>query len=453
MNQRFTEIISYLLNIARIALTAARNGLRLVSESASNAAKCVAKRCPRVRRVGIAVVSAVLVVAVVLSIVSVTGLTYALEVSVYGDTYGCVSSAAEADAAINMLQSEVETVSEPEAEYNYKLTASSAVVSADELYNEIVDSSDALEIAALVYVDGKLFASASSVAAAEATLASIAGENSFFNDIEIKESAIESALLETLPTLEGSLEATAPTIVTYTVASGDTAESIAEKFSVSPVLVEALNTSASFAEGNELNIVVELPVFAVVTTSQRTVTAAVAAGVYGNKAGKVSTTYTDTAVGGIVYKSEISASDFSEYNVDKPVASSVRSVGRSGFCWPVDPAYKNYISSYWGDGRGHRAVDIACKVGTPVLSALSGTVVSVNSSGAGYGLHFVVDHGNGLKTLYAHCSKLYVTVGDRVERGEVVALSGMTGRSTGPHLHFEVLKNGAKVNPCSYLGI
>ena len=219
------------------------------------------------------------------------------------------------------------------------------------------------------------------------------------------------------------------------------------------MLVEALNTSAPIAEGNELNIVVELPVFAVVTTSQRTVTSAVAAGVYGNKAGKVSTTYTDTAVGGIVYKSEISASDFNEYNVDKPVASSVRSVGRSGFCWPVDPAYKNYISSYWGDGRGHRAVDIACKVGTPVLSALSGTVVSVNSSGAGYGLHFVVDHGNGLKTLYAHCSKLYVTVGDRVERGEVVALSGMTGRSTGPHLHFEVLKNGAKVNPCSYLGI
>lgn len=80
---------------------------------------------------------------------------------------------------------------------------------------------------------------------------------------------------------------------------------------------------------------------------------------------------------------------------------------------------------------------------------LKDTTATYNAGG--YGYYVVVDHGNGMVTLYAHNSRLLVRVGETVEAGDVVSLSGSTGRSTGPHLHFEVRVNGQRVNPRSYL--
>ena len=89
--------------------------------------------------------------------------------------------------------------------------------------------------------------------------------------------------------------------------------------------------------------------------------------------------------------------------------------------------------------------------GTPVRAALPGVVTKATYNAGGYGYYVMIDHGNGMVTLYAHNSKLLVSVGDTVEAGDTVSLSGSTGRSTGPHLHFEVRVNGQRVNPRSYL--
>ena len=138
----------------------------------------------------------------------------------------------------------------------------------------------------------------------------------------------------------------------------------------------------------------------------------------------------------------------SQYEEQQALAAARMEAGSYTLEWPVG-AY-NYVSSFMGDGRGHKGYDIAAAAGSPILAAESGEVVSINACGSAYGLHFVVDHGNGLQTLYAHCSSIDVEVGQKVGRGEEIAKVGRTGRATGNHLHFEVWKDGYIVNPGDY---
>ena len=86
-----------------------------------------------------------------------------------------------------------------------------------------------------------------------------------------------------------------------------------------------------------------------------------------------------------------------------------------------------------------------------IRAALPGTVTVSTYNRGGYGYYIMIDHGDGLSTLYGHCSQLLASVGRIVNAGDVVALSGSTGRSTGPHLHFEVRVNGQRTNPRGYL--
>ena len=98
----------------------------------------------------------------------------------------------------------------------------------------------------------------------------------------------------------------------------------------------------------------------------------------------------------------------------------------------------------------HTGTDICCASGTPIKVVASGTVVFSGRNGS-YGNLIKVDHGNGVETWYAHCSKLYATVGQQVNAGDVIAAVGSTGNSTGPHLHLEIRVNGTAINPQKYL--
>jgi murein DD-endopeptidase MepM/ murein hydrolase activator NlpD len=98
----------------------------------------------------------------------------------------------------------------------------------------------------------------------------------------------------------------------------------------------------------------------------------------------------------------------------------------------------------------HEGLDFLAETGTPIRAAASGIVLSAERT-PDYGNIVKIDHGSGVETRYAHTSKMLVKAGDRVEKGQVIAEVGNTGRSTGPHLHFEVRLNGASLDPRKYL--
>lgn len=114
----------------------------------------------------------------------------------------------------------------------------------------------------------------------------------------------------------------------------------------------------------------------------------------------------------------------------------------SPFGWRMDPV----MHQYWL----HTGMDIGVPIGTPVHAAAGGDVL-VAGWETGYGNTVVIDDGGGISTLYAHLERILVQEGERVGQGEVVALSGMTGWATGPHVHFEIRVNGSPINPAPYL--
>lgn len=122
----------------------------------------------------------------------------------------------------------------------------------------------------------------------------------------------------------------------------------------------------------------------------------------------------------------------------------------SGFRWPLSE--RGVVTAYWGDGRNHHGLDVGVPVGTKILAVKGGVVVN-NSYSNGYGYSITIDHGNGVQTRYAHNNYNIASVGQTVAAGEVIAISGNSGRSTGPHLHFEVIINGKQVNPAPYIGL
>ncbi len=131
------------------------------------------------------------------------------------------------------------------------------------------------------------------------------------------------------------------------------------------------------------------------------------------------------------------------------------------FWWPLDPNADVRISSFFGPRRAptptastnHGAIDIAVATGTDVLASADGVVEYVGYDPDGYGNYVTINHQNGYKTRYAHNSEILVQTNDIVTRGQVIAKSGSTGNSTGPHLHFEIHLNGTKIDPLDYVSI
>lgn len=130
-----------------------------------------------------------------------------------------------------------------------------------------------------------------------------------------------------------------------------------------------------------------------------------------------------------------------------PTPTEPAVVSNSKLQWPSSC---RRITQYYR-GWLHTGLDVACGQGKPIYAAEDGTVTRVQYLKTGYGYNVTINHGGGIQTLYAHASQIYVKVGDKVSRGQVIMAEGSTGRSTGPHVHFEVRINGSRVNPLNYI--
>lgn len=113
-----------------------------------------------------------------------------------------------------------------------------------------------------------------------------------------------------------------------------------------------------------------------------------------------------------------------------------------GFGWRTHPIYKT--------SEFHPGMDFACPEGTPIYSTGDGIVERADNTAQGYGNHVVINHGYGYQTLYGHMSKIAATPGQKIRRGQIIGYVGSTGLSTAPHVHYEVIKNGEKVNPINF---
>ncbi len=242
-------------------------------------------------------------------------------------------------------------------------------------------------------------------------------------------------------------------IISYNVQNGDTLSTIAEKFGVSVDSIKWANDIKrdSLNVGQEVKIP---PVTGIVHKVREGETVYSIAKKYKTEAQKIVNfpfnDFTDLNTFALSVGQTLVVPDGvmpeAAPIAPRPFAAGPLSAGGSGqFAWPAVGMLSQ--SPVWY----HMAFDIANPSAPPITAAGAGTVISVQYLTYGYGRHAIIDNGDGLSTLYAHMSEIYVKAGDSVSRGQVIGKMGSTGRSTGTHLHFEVRRNGTPVNPTSFL--
>ncbi len=247
-------------------------------------------------------------------------------------------------------------------------------------------------------------------------------------------------------------------IIDYTVQEGDTVSLIADKFGITSNTIfwqNNLSENDAIKVGEKLQI---LPVTGIAHTVQKGDTVASIAKKYGLPAADAIiefpfNTFTndetfELAIGQTVFVPNGVKPQSSGYAPAiaiqlTPNAGTV--VASGSFAWPTQGIITQGF--YWY----HPGVDIANPAAPNILAADNGRIVAVGWDNTGYGNRIIIDHGNGMQTLYAHMSAFYVTVGQSVNRGDAIGRMGSTGHSTGTHLHFEIHQNGIHLNPLNYL--
>ena len=437
-------------------------------------------------------VAAAVILAVVLLVVCQTN--SGVNVIYNGQVIGVVSTEAQANQAIRMVQSRMvlNDGDDPftfEPTYSIDYVDSTAIMDEYQLADQIIRlSGDAIAEGEGLYVDGRFFGATQDLGTIQPVLDQLLDsqrtgaedeEVAFAQSVEVVTGLYPTANLQSGEDLAAAIAGTTQEDTYYTIQDGDTPSGVADALGISYDQLLALNPGCdqpqNFISGQQLLVTKAVPVLSVQVT--RTIsyqqeipyeTETTNSSLYLQGTNKVTregqngladVTARATYINGV----EVSRTVISSTTVQEPVNEQVTvgtgtvdvsSGGSGSFIWPMS----GYVVSGYGvsDGRSsnHRGMDIARyggATGAPIYASAGGRVIYATYNSGGYGRLVKIDHGNGVQTWYAHCNTLLVSVGDVVAQGQQIATAGSTGNVTGPHLHFEVVVNGVKVNPRRYL--
>lgn len=336
-----------------------------------------------------------------------------------------------------------------------------------------------------IYVDGKKIGAVQDRKTAEKALKDVAdkytkqGDNTkvesvrFLEKVDIKTANTDLEDLHSEEEMVDLLCTSGEKETVHKVVAGDTLHSIAKKYDVwEDQLMEdnkGIN-SKKLEVGSNIIVKQQAPVLTYEVVEKITYDKVIEHKVEEQKSADIYEGMTETQQAGADGLSEITArvtlqngkkveeEDLVTTVKEEPVTEVVLvgtkerppTVGSGKYIWPLKDGFTQTsgFGSRWG--RQHKGIDLAVSVGTTVYAADGGTVVEAQYSGS-YGNVVMIDHQNGQETRYAHNSKLLVKKGDKVYQGQPIAKSGNTGRSTGPHVHFEIRFNGEPRNPLNYL--
>ena len=336
-----------------------------------------------------------------------------------------------------------------------------------------------------IYVDGKKIGAVQDRKTAEKALKDVAdkytkeGDNievesvRFLEKVDIKTANTDLEDLHSEEEMVDLLCTSGEKETVHKVVAGDTLHSIAKKYDVWEDQLLADNkgiNSKKLEVGSNIIVKQQAPVLTYEVVEKITYDKVIEHKVEEQKSADIYEGMTETQQAGSDGLSEITArvtlqngkkveeEDLVTTVKEEPVTEVVLvgtkerppTVGSGKYIWPLKDSFTKTsgFGSRWG--RQHKGIDLAVSVGTTVYAADGGTVVEAQYSGS-YGNVVMIDHQNGQETRYAHNSKLLVKKGDKVYQGQPIAKSGNTGRSTGPHVHFEIRFNGEPRNPLNYL--
>lgn len=292
-------------------------------------------------------------------------------------------------------------------------------------------------------------------------------------ETELKQGVYRSAALVSTDEMTDYLSGEKEVVTEYTADEGDTPEKLADDFGMTVEEVKALNPEMEkVEEGKPVKVKETVSVLPVKYTCEVTEEEelsydmiAESSGEYctgeeGKRISRYEVTYIDgTEVSRKLKESEMVIEPVIESAYYEPEEEELYSesvpetedyaVAYGSFIWPVNGGY---VSDPFMSDRNHKGMDIAADSGTDIYAADGGTVIDAGWNDGGYGNYVVIDHGNGYVTLYGHASEVYVSAGQTVSAGELIAAVGTTGDSTGNHCHFEIRYNGDYLNPAAFIG-
>ena len=416
--------------------------------------------------------------------------TLGTEVFYDGVDLGVVSSGRAAAQTVAQLEDVTRatvgdadyTVDESLLETRLGVYSRRSMVSTETLLEELGDEVGLVEFANVLYVDGEKVVATTRSGALEDLLEQLKlgyetadTVNAYFvEDVEIRQEYVESSYVMNLGYIAEILNETKEGEVTYTVTSGDSYYSIAEKYDLSVEALMKLNPGYDpkiLRVGDVLTISNAVPYLTVVNVERQRYVQDVpyqveytddssmyqgeykvtSPGVYG----KADVTANVTYINGEEMEREVVAS----VTLSQPVTEQqLRGTKErptwyptGSFSWPCTGiltsrfGYRSLLGSTY-----HSGIDIGNSYGTSIYASDGGTV-TYSGWMSGYGYLIIIDHGNGYQTYYGHNSSLVASLGQKVHKGQLIARMGSTGRSTGNHCHFGVKFNGTFVNPLNYL--